>query len=81
MSKQAFSIDSANLAAARSYIRQQFAQKSWWPTQGPQQAKEEFERLPETPEALAVWCEKWLDGGQRRQLRIAVQKAPPGAIG
>jgi hypothetical protein len=81
MSRQTFPINSSNLTAIKAYIRQQFDRLSWWPTQGTLQAKEEFERLPDTPEALVEWCEKWLDGGQWRQLKIAVQNAPPDAIG
>lgn len=80
MSRASFPIDAANLDAARAYIRQQFERLSWWPTQEPHQAREEFEQLPDTPEALVRWCEKWLDGGQWRQLKIAVQDAPPKTI-
>lgn len=81
MSRPAFNIDAANQAAVRAYIRQQFERLSWWPTQGPLQAKEEFEQLPDSPDALTRWCEKWLDGGQWRQLKIAVGDAPPRTFG
>lgn len=81
MSRASFPIDAANMAAAKAHIRQRFDRLSWWPTQGPLQAREEFERLPDTPEALARWCEKWMDGGQWRQLKSAVQGSPPGTTG
>jgi hypothetical protein len=77
MAKHSFPIEASNLEAARSYILEQFDTKSWWPTQGPLQAKEEFEQLPATPEALLAWGEKWLDGSQWRQLKNAVEDTPP----
>jgi hypothetical protein len=76
MTKSALPIDAGNLAAVRAHIRQEFAEKSWWPAEGPLQAKEEFDAAQESPEALSAWCAKWLDGSQRRQLQIALD--PPG---
>lgn len=77
MSKQSFAIDASNIEAVKGYIRQQFEQRSWWPTEGPLQAKEDFERMQGSPEHVTEWCEKWLDGGQWR----ALEKAVPGAKG
>ena len=83
MSKKLFPIDHQNIKAARDHIREQFAKKSWWPTEGPRQAEEEFESMKDRPETLAEWCTKWLDGSQWRQLKIAVDKetSSPTAIG
>lgn len=81
MARASFSIDASNLDAAKAFIRQQFDQLSWWPAQGPHQARAEFDQLPDTADALTLWCEKWLDGGQWRQLRIAVQDTPSKSSG
>jgi hypothetical protein len=75
MTKHTFAIDDANLKAVRDHINGEFGMKSWWPTEGPLQAKEEFAAAEESPEALAAWCDKWLDGSQWKQLKKAVDKA------
>ena len=74
MSKQKFPIEESNMDAVKIYINQQFAHLSWWPAEEPAKAKEEFERLSNSPEAIAGWCEKWLDDGQWRKLNNATKK-------
>jgi hypothetical protein len=73
MTKRSFDIDASNLAAVTAYILRQFDQLSWWPTEGPEQAKEEFRKMQGSPHELQQWCEKWLNGGQWRQLRNALR--------
>ncbi len=73
MSKQKFPIDETNTDAVKIYLKQRFAQLSWWPAEQPAKAKEEFDSLNNSPEALAAWCEKWLDAGQWRQLENAIK--------
>lgn len=75
MTKKMFPIDHENVAAARHYIAGELATKSWWPTEGPRQAEEEFERMKHQPATLAEWCAKWLNGSQWRQLRKAVERS------
>jgi len=72
ISKRSFPIDPSNRQLVSDYIRQQFDQRSWWPAEGPAQAKDEFERMQSSAETLTDWCDKWLDGGQWRQLKAAV---------
>jgi hypothetical protein len=74
MTKRIFSIDHNNVAVVREHIASEFATKSWWPTEGPSQAEEEFERMQHRPDTLADWCAKWLDGSQWRQLQKAVNR-------
>jgi hypothetical protein len=83
MSKKLVSIDDQNIKAVRDHISEEFAAKSWWPTEGPRQAEEEFETMKHGPETLADWCEKWLDASQWRKLKVAVEKnaTPPPNIG
>lgn len=73
MSKPTFKIDDANMEAVKTYIRLQFSNLSWWPGEEPLQAKEEFDCLQNNSNALIGWCEKWLDSGQWRQLKIAMK--------
>jgi hypothetical protein len=74
MSKKTFPISTDNQSDIRKYIVRQFTNLSWWPAEGPLQAREEFEALdPDSPEALENWCQHWLDGGQWRQLRVAME--------
>ncbi|CAL1238958.1 hypothetical protein [Candidatus Methylocalor cossyra] len=61
-------IDAAQVERIQAYVRRQFASLSWWPTEEPLRARQEFEAVGNSPEALAAWCEKWLNAGQRRQL-------------
>jgi hypothetical protein len=75
MPKQSFAIDASNWEAVKAYIQEQFRTLSWWPTEEPDRAKEEFEAMQSNPDRLAEWCEKWLNGGQWRQLENAVRKS------
>lgn len=68
-------IDAQNIGVVRGHIRREFAEKSWWPAEGPLQAKEEFERAEQNPQDLAEWCANWLSGSQWRELKRAVEKA------
>lgn len=77
MAKQSFQIDASNFEAVKSYIQHQFAWLSWWPTEEPEQAKAQFQRMQANPEQLTQWCEKWLNGGQWRQLKNAIRKSGP----
>lgn len=61
-------ITDSQLTAACDYIRQQFDAHSWWPKAQPEQAKHEFELMHANAVSLTIWCEKWLDKGQYRQL-------------
>lgn len=75
MTKPTFHIDARNMKAVREHIAEAFATQSWWPTQGPLEAQEEFGRAQHNPSTLADWCAKWLDSGQWRQLKRAVDQA------
>jgi len=75
MTRASFTIDASNVDTVKNHIRQQFGRLSWWPTEGPAAAKEEFEHQQHSPEALVEWCEKWLDSGQWRKLKKAVKRA------
>ena len=75
MTVKNIAIDDRNLESVRDHIAGEFAMKSWWPTEGPLQAREEFEQAQHNPAALAEWCAKWLDGSQKRKLRLAVEKS------
>jgi hypothetical protein len=66
-------IDSSTVEFARRYIRQQFEQRSWWPTEGPLQAQADFATAQDNPLDLAAWCEKWLNTAQRRALAKAIR--------
>ncbi len=74
MTSMNFSITASNQDAVRGYIAAQFTQRSWWPTEAPWQARAAFAALDGSPEALERWCGDWLDGGQWRQLRIALER-------
>lgn len=78
MTKNTFAINTKNMKAVGEHIQEQFSNKSWWPTQGPMQAKEEFEQARHNPSTLADWCAKWLDGSQWKQLQTAVTR-PDGS--
>ncbi len=75
MTKTTFPIDHENIAAVRNYIAGELATKSWWPTEGPRQAEEEFERMKHQVDSLADWCTRWLNSSQWRQLRKAVERS------
>jgi hypothetical protein len=68
-----FVIDSGNHHSVRNYIQHQFDQLSWWPTEGPFQAREAFAALDGSPAALNQWCLEWLNAGQWRQMRVALR--------
>ena len=74
MYKQKFTIEESNMDAVKVYIKQQFAHLSWWPAEEPTKAIEEFDSLDDSLEALVGWCDKWLDLGQWRKLKNAIQK-------
>ena len=74
MAKKTFPIEDMNQQQIRDYITKQFSNLSWWPTEGPLQAREEFEALEGSAAALEEGCKAWLDGGQWRQLRLAMEK-------
>lgn len=73
MVKRTFPIHAQNQQIIRDYILQQFAQRSWWPSEGPWQAREAFEALDDSAEALEHWCKTWLNGGQWRMMRAALE--------
>ena len=74
MAKKTFPIEDKNQKQIRDYITKQFNTLSWWPTEGPLQAREEFEALEGSAASLEEWCKSWLDSGQWRQLRVAMEK-------
>lgn len=74
MAKKTFPIEDKNQQQIRDYITKQFSNLSWWPTEGPLQAREEFEALDGSAASLEEWCKAWLDSGQWRQLRVAMEK-------
>lgn len=75
MDTKSFPITTENQSHIRAWIGRQFKTHSWWPAEAPHEAREAFAALDESPEALHVWCSQWLDGGQWRLLRIAVESA------
>ncbi|MFM2004719.1 MAG: hypothetical protein RLZZ09_374 [Pseudomonadota bacterium] len=79
MDKKTFPIEDKNQQQIRDYITKQFDNLSWWPTEGPLQAREEFEALDGSAASLEEWCKAWLDGGQWRQLRVAMEKGTDNA--
>jgi len=78
LSHHAAPIDSSNIEAVRRYIRRQFEQRSWWPTEGPLQAQADFTVLQDTPAGLTEWCNRWLNAAQRQALHKAVRVANGG---
>jgi len=68
-------IDGSELEVARHYIRQQFEERSWWPTEGPLQAQTDFAASQDNALDLAAWCQKWLNAAQRRALAQAIRSA------
>lgn len=75
MAKKTFPIEDKNQQQIRDYITNQFNNLSWWPTEGPLLAREEFEALDGLAASLEEWCKSWLDSGQWRQLRVAMEKS------
>ncbi|CAI8764015.1 hypothetical protein [Methylocaldum szegediense] len=74
MTTRHFQIDWDTYEAAKAHIQQQFDTHSWWPTEEPEKAKQEYRIMNTNPAQLAYWCEKWLNGAQWRQLEIEVRK-------
>lgn len=66
-------INDTQLASAREYLQKQFEAHTWWPKEQPEQAKYEFKLMNASATTLSIWCEKWLDAGQRRQLEKALK--------
>ena len=73
MTKPAFAIEPAHVAPIKQHIRNKFAVLSWWPKEAPQEAKREFDQLPDAAESLSRWCEKWLNGSQWRELKKVIK--------
>jgi hypothetical protein len=67
-------ITEPELEAARHYLQSQFNAHSWWPKEQPGQARDEFARMQGNAISLTVWCEKWLNSGQLRQLEKAIKR-------
>ena len=67
-------INDQNFAAACDYLQKQLATRSWWPREQPGLAKQEFKQMQGNAVSLNIWCEKWLDGGQCRQLEKAIER-------
>ncbi|WP_143735199.1 hypothetical protein [Methylocaldum sp. 14B] len=74
MTTRHLQIDADTFEAAKAHIQQQFDTLSWWPKEGPDQAKQEYKIMSSNPAQLAYWCEKWLNGGQWRQLENDVRQ-------
>jgi hypothetical protein len=67
-------ISETNIQVAREYLEKQLDTHSWWPKEQPGLAKQEFKLMQGSAEALDVWCEKWLDSSQLRQLEKKLKK-------
>jgi hypothetical protein len=72
--KHDMKITESNLEAARHYLQQQLETHSWWPKEQPGEARHEFTLMKANAVSLSVWCNKWLDSGQRRQLEKALKR-------
>jgi hypothetical protein len=68
-----FEIKNSELEKARNYIESKFAAQSWWPKAEPEEAKREYYLLKDNITSLNLWCKKWLDAGQQRQLIKAIK--------
>ncbi|MGZ8153519.1 MAG: hypothetical protein ACXW0Q_13580 [Methylovulum sp.] len=66
-------ITESELKAACNYLQNQFAAHSWWPKEQPDQALHEFKLMQGSTTALNIWCQKWLDSAQLRQLEKAIR--------
>jgi len=67
-------ITETELEAARHYLQQQLDAHSWWPKEQPGEARHEFSLMKDSTISLNVWCERWLDSGQQRQLEKALRR-------
>lgn len=74
MAKLHITLSESNIQYAREYLQEQFVRHSWWPTEQPGLAQQEFQLMQGSAYALGVWCEKWLNSSQIRQLEKTLQK-------
>jgi hypothetical protein len=74
MKKLTKKITDTNLQLACNYLEKQFDTRSWWPRAQPGLAKQEFKLMHDSPGALNVWCERWLDPSQLRKLERKIQR-------
>lgn len=74
MKKHEMKITETELEAARHYLQQQLETHTWWPKEQPGEAKHEFTLMKDNVISLNVWCERWLDSGQQRQLAKALKR-------
>ncbi|OQK18644.1 hypothetical protein AU255_01050 [Methyloprofundus sedimenti] len=75
MKNNELKITENTLDIACDYVTKQFAAHSWWPKEQPDLAKQEFALMRGNAVAFNVWCERWLDAGQCRQLKAAIKKS------
>jgi len=73
MTSTNLNLTESELTKACLYIGNQFTAHSWWPCEQPDAAKREFELMKSSATALNVWCERWLDTGQRQKLKKALE--------
>lgn len=73
MSSKNIHITESELSRACDYIVRQFTAHSWWPTEQPGEAKREFDLMKGSATSLNVWCEKWLDAGQCKELEKSIR--------
>ena len=73
MANSHISLTESNIQFAREYLKKQLDTRSWWPTEQPGMAKQEFKLMQGSPDALGVWCEKWLNSSQLHQLEKTIQ--------
>lgn len=59
--------------AACHYIRRQFDYYSWWPKEAPGEARQQFDLMNSSAKALSVWCQRWLDERQCKDLEKCVR--------
>jgi hypothetical protein len=69
----AINLTEDELPNACMHIVNQFSAHSWWPSEQPDEAKREFEVMKGSATGLNVWCERWLDAGQRQKLQRALR--------
>jgi hypothetical protein len=74
MKKHNIKITDTELEAACHYLQQQLETHTWWPKEQPGEAKHEFTLMKDNAISLNVWCERWLDSGQQRQLEKAIKR-------
>lgn len=74
MKKHEMKITETELEAARHYLQQQLETHTWWPKEQPGEARHEFTLMKDNVISLNVWCERWLDSGQQRQLAKSLKR-------